>query len=609
MAGRGAADKQVTAMLADFEQVTLLPRSLDAPVRPGAILGFMPLPVVASHESRADSALRRSAEQVASALPLAAWAEVRAEWRVDGASEVRPAILLLDRDSAVLTCLHELGATLLLHVAEDGVSMHHRYRDLRRFVDALVDVGYGPRLCHVSGKPDDGADASVAAWLKDVEARRARRDLAIDVAIVFAVAWALVAGGLAWRVGVARPILLLVVSAVLASVPAAYTVFYAWLETSRRVREFQAELAAWASESPAPTFRAPSSRWTVVSAVVVFGGFALVGLTSGELAVAAFLALVLAASLAYTAALHHGWATTDAHGVEGLGWRGRDRIPYGAIDRIPAIGELEPCLVRGGGRRLWLSKHLQGHQRLLDVLWKRVLAVHDDPDPTVVQMSARAMLDGVQQSLDRARQFGQLRRYGRSMPLGYRLLRTHPVRGQYAAQRHLLEHGRVVGARVVQAADIRLFEAPRRNTPAITDARVVFAAPSQAADAAHALDRLNSVSFDDDASDTPSPEVARFREALTLQRARIRPLPASLLGDGLFAARVIIDARALPLGYLRSSWLPVLADRTGCDYVMVVPVELWPPDVRRAWLAGAPRHVGGEAAPDSEAPSAYQPTA
>jgi hypothetical protein len=61
-------------------------------------------------------------------------------------------------------------------------------------------------------------------------------------------------------------------------------------------------------------------------------------------------------------------------------------------------------------------------------------------------------------------------------------------------------------------------------------------------------------------------------------------VPASLTeGHLVYCTSLMIARRDIPLGHLRSFWLPLLVDAPNCPFALVAPLSYWDESLRRLW--------------------------
>ena len=83
--------------------------------------------------------------------------------------------------------------------------------------------------------------------------------------------------------------------------------------------------------------------------------------------------------------------------------------------------------------------------------------------------------------------------------------------------------------------------------------------------------------------------MARFERALARNAGfplMARVPPALTGGRPVYCTSLMTRRRDLPLGHLRSLWLPILVDPVACPFTIVVPPHYWSPGVRRQWKSG-----------------------
>lgn len=566
-------------MLRDCAQAVLVRRGAHFDAGAGNIDAILPLPALADGDARVSGELRATADAACATLPDGAWVEVRV---LGAGGETRPAVLIVSAGSLAAACLQADLATIVVAPGEESVTIARRQRDVSRLVAVLSTVGYGQAL-HPLGHAER-ASMSTVEWLKRFDERAFRRGWPVDAAIVFVVTAVLSGVALIMRnPDPARQWVLVPGVMVMGAVGAAWQYAHAWLGWRTRLAAFRAELLAQAATADVVEFRArPTRPWLRVLAFTLFGGVA-VGLARGGDGGLAVVAGGIAVGLVvYLGLLDRAWVRVDGTGVEGLGPRGRVRIAFADIDAIPAANQLEPLFVRSRLDRIWISTQLDGLDHLRGLLWNRVFATHVGLDASTQDLSERRLAHAVRQAVDRSRGTGRIAATPiPPLPWFLRVVWRDPIKAQYRWHAHLLRHGQVHAARVV--AMPAAFDVPREHFATPVSVRVVFIDPEADVTTRVLWDRLwPALKAERHADLTP------LTDAMSRVTPGVRELPPTSMGAGVWTARMLLDTRTLPLQHLRTEWLPVLVDLDRCDFVMPVPASLWPPPVRRAWLAGAP---------------------
>jgi hypothetical protein len=161
-------------------------------------------------------------------------------------------------------------------------------------------------------------------------------------------------------------------------------------------------------------------------------------------------------------------------------------------------------------------------------------------------------------------------------------MRHHPLRAQYAWTRHLLTRGRVRIAHVVSPPDE--LRAPEDDWTESTHALLLVVAEGHGWQGGPALcaaiDRMPAPDDTPGMSEVEQFSVALGRNAFPL----LLPVPSSLVErEPVSCTSTLVSRRDIPLGCLRSMWLPVLIDPESCPFTIVVPLGYWGPVVRRWW--------------------------
>jgi hypothetical protein len=146
------------------------------------------------------------------------------------------------------------------------------------------------------------------------------------------------------------------------------------------------------------------------------------------------------------------------------------------------------------------------------------------------------------------------------------------------ARAHLLREGDVVPAWVVMANTL-LFGAGTSSHPAL----VVYA--PRGGVGVEALQNVTAALTDALRGAVVDSALAEVVGEMKKESASIhRPVPRSIAeGRELMLATVLVHRADLPRPYLASHLLPLVVHRR-TQYVMVLPLSSWSPDLRAAWL-------------------------
>jgi hypothetical protein len=562
------------------------------------LASLTPLSFTAGSESRVDSGLRRTAQALADRHPQLDWEEVVAYVVGPTAERIAtPALLLADRTFPIAICLFGSAATLIIDIESDAVSLNRRFRVMHRYVESLGLFGYTRygtdqnSQADVTALPAINAEA-IRNSLRDAEALHHRRGWRLDGWVIFLTTWLLATLLLATRADRQAGLpAVFAVAALLALLVLGLQHLFDRYQFSLRLHAFQDELRARSADAESICFEAPRHWLAELAAIIFFGGLSSWAFLSSRWLEAAAFVTTTAAISANGLLSRIGQVRVNAEAVEGLGAGGRRRIAFRDIDRIPSTQDPAPCFVSSAKEgSIWISKQLSGYEHLLEVLWRRANGVNPESDPDPVQQ--QETLDKVREVLNRAgagRPRTVSNRDIQRRPLWLLLMKHHPLRAQYAWQRHLLTHGRPVLAHIVRVNPVLLEPADHRRA---VDApgRVVFSPNPKWRDAAElskTIERIISPEREE-ATSKPSPPTAAVQQfARELQRDGSMPrfvgVPAELSGrSDVYCTSLMIHHRQLPLGYLRRRWLPILIDPDKCRFAMVLPLRHWDASIREA---------------------------
>jgi len=169
-----------------------------------------------------------------------------------------------------------------------------------------------------------------------------------------------------------------------------------------------------------------------------------------------------------------------------------------------------------------------------------------------------------------------------SPPL-WMLLRRNPLRGQYLRQRHLLRHGQLALARVITANRL-LYRAPRDEWRFDAPAIVLYTLDvADCPSSEELLDDLAARLSDphDDATEWFARTMAETRGLpLTVRVPEAHSGPLAV-----YCTTVMVVRRHLPLGSLKSPWLPLLVS-PATRFAVVLPPRFWGAEMRAAWIRG-----------------------
>jgi hypothetical protein len=367
-----------------------------------------------------------------------------------------------------------------------------------------------------------------------------------------------------------------------------------------RLEQLRLELLSGIGPAERLTFRRPRrALWMEIFAVVLFGGFAAISLAGSEWWVKAILlpAFILAsASLLLRSQLR---VTLDRRWVEGLSLTGRVRIAYSDIHRIVQMKFPGLTAISDGRRTIWAVDTLEHYLQLVDELWNRSNDAQRSASEATT-LSLDSALTSLQGSIDRARVQLRFRWQAWTAMLQpmwlWLFARNYPLRRQFSWHRHLLRRGHLTFGLVIESDPC--LANPQRTDEAHDSFCVVLVAPEISTESMQPLlegvaARIPVGDGDPQGIIEESSDVEMFLEHLK----DVMPFPSFVevpraLTDGhlVYCTSVLVVLRDIPLGILRSRWVPLLIDPTACPFSMIVPMQYWD-QTRRQWEAGDPSKV------------------
>ncbi len=367
---------------------------------------------------------------------------------------------------------------------------------------------------------------------------------------------------------------------------------------NERLRQLRAEILSGQQPAEHLTFRKRAKTvWGEVLGVLFVGTLATGALTEdfwGNIWIGLPILCLPAALLWSLIFSRRVFVVLDGRSIEGLSRRRRNRIQYVDVDRIREHRTLGFTTISSAHHVIQIPGYLERYLQLIDLVWDRV--------SSAVPESAAPLLHGRTQSPAR---FESLLRDARARttfiwtvlraswpPLWMHLFERHnPLRRQYHWHPHLLRHGRVVLGLVI-IADDKLWQVAREEFVFDASALVLFAPDRSVDEAGELLEEVVARVWED----TDDEDAQDFRRTLSEQGPY--PLgvtvPESLTrGTLVVCSSVMIVRRYVPLGQLRSRWIPLLVDPTACPFATVLPARYWDPSWRRSWKArGAQKENG-----------------
>jgi hypothetical protein len=579
------------------------PDNASAQESPAAVGGATPMPLTAGSELRVSGEVRRvswdMAEAYTSLEPVEALCSVN---RRGLPVDTRPGVVLLDHRFPIWLAIFDNEAFISVDIELADGGARRRFEAASRYVQFLVERGYSRTFDHrLQSFREPGPNGEgILTWLARAGSSRVFDRLRTDRRIGFAaglIGFLVAEVAMNLSIGSQRPLWHAAVKAlVLGSAISALQHYQARKALTERLEQLRTEVLSGTRPPEIMTFLRPlHAIWMESLAVLVFGSFAAIALAVGTWIVGIFLTgifLVATASLLLRRQLR---VELDGLSVEGLSVRGRARLRYADIDRIREYEFPHVTSIASDTHTIWAPASLEHYRQLVDELWRRVDGVGSTSDPAPPLPATPSELSTIEQSLQRGRQ--QIRFWWETLaamrpPLWMVVFaRNHPLRRQYSWHRHLMERGRVTLGLIVDA-DPALDQPPRDEDVYDGFAIVLFAPGLPFETAAGVLDEVaarvwrsngHSAAEDDEVAE----QVESFRDQLDEQSAfpLFVEVPVTLTsGHRVWCSSLMLVRRHVPLGYLRSRWIPLLIDAPGCEYVMVVPARYWGRSWRKYWI-------------------------
>jgi hypothetical protein len=556
---------------------------------PPRVVAAEPTALTAGFEARASGEVRRVAWGLAERFPHLEPIEAELTLRAaDAAVARRAGVVLLDTRFPIWLAVGEADVQVAVDTELVGGVPASRFRAVRRYLEALGELGYTSVFDHQTGRRE-----ALAVTLRNVTGDVARaggsrrfEQLRRDARGGFLAA----AGGITlvdWLFNLFRPErrpwwMSILVGVTVGAVVSALQHRQARRSMSERLQHVRDALLGTTPVPERVVCRA--ARGYVRATAAGTGVVALLALVSWRVGIAwgaLVFAVVAALGVASLVFNRLAWVGLDAHALEGLGWRGRVRIPFTEVEAIREALVLDLLVVRGADRTIRISRRLEGYGRLVDLLWDRVeRALRQGVAPGPVRPDAD-LLAGLRTSLTAARAAvlgGRMPR--RRFPPWWSWLGRFPLRAQYGWHPHLLQHGRLVWAYVL-VTNPRMFESPRE--PGLDDG-AAFVLYSLEAWAEAGVDALAAIVQRVSARHDETAE--RLLRGLRDDRPTYNtPLEAALTeGRAVFCTSLMLVRAHLPLAHMRAGWLPLLVDPERCRHAMVLPARYWPARARLAWI-------------------------
>jgi hypothetical protein len=363
---------------------------------------------------------------------------------------------------------------------------------------------------------------------------------------------------------------------------------------TERLEQLRTEVITGAGPAERLTFRRPTQAiWSEILAVVIFGAFAAIGVYAGMWAVGTFLTCAFLLATASLLLRHQLRVELDGQSIEGWSVSGRTRLRYADIDRIREYQFPHLTVISSERETIWAPASLKHYRQLVDVVWERTdgsVATNFD-EALVTNESAEALRASLQRSRQQA-YFGWELLEAARQPLWLLVFaRNYPLRKQFPWHAHLLKRGRVTFGLVIDA-DPALAH-PQRNEDAHDGfAVVLFGSDLPVEVTGEVLNDVADRVRTSEADNSASKEVESFKSHLD----DCWPFPALVevpreltRGNIVYCTSVLVVLRHMPLGYLSSTWIPLLVNPSESPHVMILPMRYWPEAWRQQWKAGPPQ--------------------
>jgi hypothetical protein len=346
------------------------------------VISIAPLTLTARIQERVDATLRLVANDLVSEGMADDWME--AACRVDDSAQlVRtvPGIVLMDGRAAVIVVLFEAFATLLISTDLDSMFARFRFKRVVSLSTALSQRGYSKMVGSVQDWDENVEDALPALFERLLEvARESRRArirsdswiwfvaLSLFVGICFALSNS--------RTPVRSPIVLAAAAAVVGLFGGVAFTAVAYAEERHLLRERIRRMRdSWADRyaTTAPTRFTVERNWQSFGlGVVVLAAFtSLAAYERGWLEFG-----VIGGALATLCVKQflscHADIIVDTEDIEGLGLRGRIRIPFASISEIERHRLTHMFWVRAAdGHAIWIPSTVVSLEQLFEILYDR----------------------------------------------------------------------------------------------------------------------------------------------------------------------------------------------------------------------------------------------
>ena len=346
---------------------------------------------------------------------------------------------------------------------------------------------------------------------------------------------------------------------------------------TQRLDGMRHEIVSGRTEAPRAYRKSRTAIAGDVAGLVVFGGFATIGLISRSWAIGLFIAAFWAAAVASVAIGFGRVLKIDSESIESCTPFSRTRIAFRDVSQVRQWPAFDLTIVSSDHDWLLIPNGFDERGQLTTGLWDRVLGALREPSLQQVASGAE-ILPSFHETEERRR--GRLTLHDVACPPLWLLVRRHPLRGQYLWQHRLLRRGRLALARVV-AANRVLYRVPRDEGRFDAPAIVIYT--FDAADAPRWPGLLDRIAMR--LTDSHDTAAEWFTNAVTEGGG----FPFAVLvpesfteGARVYCTTVMVVRRHIPLGLLRAQWLPLLVSPT-VRFSVVLPLRFWSTGMRVAW--------------------------
>lgn len=371
-----------------------------------------------------------------------------------------------------------------------------------------------------------------------------------------------------------------------------------------RLERFRERLLTGVGQAPRIRFGFPRWHRGFCAALALFmGGLAVLGWMeqswSATLGLAGF---SLIGAIGWWA-FRLPWVYLDDRTVWGRGLHGWHGIAYRKVESIRETGWGHILVVESKTSELWISRDVEHYPQLYERLWAGVQAAFtlseedmhadasdapgmNDPAFPLSQEEASEVIVRVRTNLKAVRRDGALAcwRWTKVIPPLWMLIRdwSNPLRRQYRDHRVLFLEGQVVWGYIVSGPE-ELWERTGHDLPV----QALFSTDLRFDSEPDGLRRIwANLCRQQEELGEGNMDLRRFFESIfdgfTTPRNMLVPTPCTE-GRRVYYTTLMITRCDLPLGRLRSLWIPLIVRPGRCRSAMVLPWRLWTHALRRKW--------------------------